>query len=197
MKINQVCLVPRTAGGGMGRTVDTTSEEEIIRLYSRHLYELLCEYGIRTFVLSGGVKIPDTKPMDSIQPATLAIQLGAGWFDPARKTRKWNCSEVYYSGREALDLAEVVSVTLADWGTCCAWGHRGGGPKQRDLPLLAGGSAGLLLEPFSMNGPEYAVYASRLAHLGRDLGMALADWLRPKNHAVAWKPASAAGACRF
>lgn len=100
--------------------------------------------------------------------------------------RTKNKSKVFYSNSLSKRLASYLTDGLSDWGSAIAFGHQAANPAPAESwhVLPADAVMALRVEPFSHLGPSVQAYIAKLPALGRDLGRAIADYLKTKEWAL-------------
>ena len=189
MKINQVFLVT-SCGHSDGSFVHGhkalgKSEYQIVRDYLPRITEHFEEYRIRYHVVPWehppGSPIKDR--LKKINPDSLVLQLGVGFFDTERKHNATIIS--HGDGWPAKELSGMLADTLSTWGTCVSYGHRVEHPNfDANAFLGARGSFAISLAPFSINGPNSDEYLKHLGALGRDVAMTVIEYLSRTGSAV-------------
>lgn len=186
IRINQVFIV-QAAGHSddngnytRGKCSDCYSELDIVNSYARKIVEILDEYQVRNIIMA--TRNPpgcrESRRWEKVPGNSLVVSLGVGYYkNPC--TRIKNSSAVYFGKqKEAKELAELLSDDLSSWGACSSFGHRVETPNPSAEALLnVEGCLGIRIEPFSINGPNCEDYVKRLDSLGREVGMALVEFL--------------------
>jgi hypothetical protein len=84
-----------------------------------------------------------------------------------------NTSRVYFGTAISAALAVELADAVYDWGTCCAFGHRGTRPASR-FELRRGPSRkalyALAVQPFDLAGPDPELYRPHARALGETIG---------------------------
>lgn len=191
MRIHRVLIVPTAGhlGAGLydrGRVVPSMAEVDVVAGYMPALLDELDVEHVRFHTLPNYASpgLTAAERIEGIESNDLVVHLRAGIVpDDSKATR--NHSIVSYGGcspAQSKALAERVTDYLYEWGQCIVFGHVCKTPiKAKSDPYADPSSRnaiGITIEPFAINGPDAGLYASRLDKLGRDLGMAIADFVR-------------------
>lgn len=167
-----------------GRSVDTTSEVDIVDQYTRTVSETLEEYGI-SFKVMETRKAPGVKESERpsrVDSNSMVLELAVGWFETNPKK---NRSEIYYYSKKSKKLAAMVADAIGDWGRCTSYEHVTCCPKEAVTKI---GNDGIRVEPFALNGPNYADYLPRMASLGRALAMSVIEFIKTSNPSAGYHP---------
>jgi len=166
-----------------GNDIGWTSEADLVDLYVSYLADILDQEGIRHSIL-GTRKAPGIRAADRhtmIPVNSLVLHCAMGWHrNHIKQDLGANISRTFYQLATAYALARDVAEAIGQWGDLTVHGHRCGKPQQDtgDKLLCPDGSQGIRIEPFLINGPGIQDYAKHMARLGRDIGMAVAEYCR-------------------
>ncbi len=186
-RIHEIVLIPSAGhlGPGVytrGHTVRAMAEVDLVDQYVRSLVDELDQSSIRYSIVptrkAPGVE-PGRRYDGTAEVNSLPILCTVGWDKSVHKSGGTNISAIRCSPKVGSSLASGLVETMAHWGALYVHGHR------RSNPTVDDTVAGIVLEPFRINGPDAEQYAAKLDKLGRDLGRFIADYCLGKNTGTA------------
>lgn len=195
MTISQVTLVPGCGfsddlgGFDPGLSGGSFLEVDLISEITNWIEEELEPENIRCTVLETrrkpGFKLSERH--EYIDKSSLVLHIRGGYFERENVNADawYNGSAIYYRRPADLELADILMDTMGEWGHCAAYGHKKARPiiDKKDPILSRLDTPCFRLEPFFINGPNVDDYWRAIPELGRDIALAISQYLKERGFA--------------